>query len=108
MAQVIRQIHPVILCATIIVATCLPCSIATATAGSTTSDFRNGDIIFQTKISGQSEAIQLATHSKYSHMGILFQNGGRWFVYEAVGPVKESPSRTGSRQVKDLTMLLNA
>ncbi len=62
-----------------------------ADASVKTSVFRDGDIIFQTMISGQSEAIQLATHSKYSHMGILFQKAGRWFVYEAVGPVKETP-----------------
>jgi len=28
---------------------------------------QNGDIIFHTSKSGQSKAVQLATHSKYSH-----------------------------------------
>ena len=32
---------------------------------------QNGDIIFQSSQSDQSIAIQLATHSKYSHMGIV-------------------------------------
>ena len=32
---------------------------------------KNGDIIFQTSKSSQSKAIQLATNSKYSHMGII-------------------------------------
>lgn len=35
------------------------------------SDYKNGDIIFQTSKSNQSKAIQLATDSKYSHMGII-------------------------------------
>lgn len=50
----------------------------------------DGDIIFQTSQSSQSQAIQAATHSRYSHMGILFQQDNSWFVYEAVGPVKST------------------
>jgi uncharacterized protein YycO len=49
---------------------------------------KNGDIIFQTSKSNQSKAIQLATKSKYSHMGMIYQNDGKYFVYEAVQPVK--------------------
>lgn len=52
---------------------------------------REGDILFQTSRSAQSRAIQLATHSRYSHMGILFRDGRRWVVYEAVQPVKRTP-----------------
>jgi len=47
--------------------------------------FENGDIIFQTSLSSQSKAIQLATKSKYSHCGILFDEAG-WKVYEATSP----------------------
>lgn len=50
--------------------------------------FQNGDIIFQTSRSSQSKAIQLATNSKYSHMGIIYENDGQFYVYEAVQPVK--------------------
>lgn len=50
----------------------------------------DGDIIFQTSKSSQSKAIQAATHSRYSHMGVVFQQSGRWYVYEAVGPVKST------------------
>ncbi len=53
--------------------------------------YRNGDIIFQTSTSSQSKAIQLATKSKYSHMGIIYENDGDYFVYEAVQPVKLTP-----------------
>lgn len=52
--------------------------------------FHNGDIIFQTSQSGQSLAVSYATHSKYTHCGLLFNDNGNWFVYEAVGPVKKT------------------
>lgn len=54
-------------------------------------ELNNGDIIFQTSKSSQSKAIQLATNSKYSHMGIIYENDGNFFVYEAVQPVKLTP-----------------
>lgn len=53
--------------------------------------FQDGDLIFQTSQSGQSLAIQYATHSKYSHCGLLFNDNGKWMVYEAVGPVRKYP-----------------
>ncbi len=56
-----------------------------------TTRFQNGDIIFQTSASGQSKAIQIATGSKYSHMGIIYKQGNDFFVYEAVQPVKLTP-----------------
>jgi uncharacterized protein YycO len=55
------------------------------------NEIQNGDIIFQTSKSSQSKAIQLATNSKYSHMGIIYENDGQFFVYEAVQPVKLTP-----------------
>lgn len=55
------------------------------------TNLHDGDIIFQTSGCGQSAAIQLATHSKYSHCGVLFNDGGKWFVYEAVQPVSKTP-----------------
>lgn len=56
--------------------------------------FKNGDIIFHTSTSNQSKAIQLATKSKYSHMGIIYKNGNDYFVYEAIQPVKLTPLKT--------------
>ena len=55
------------------------------------TELQNGDIIFQTSKSGQSKAIQIATGSKYSHMGIIYKQGNDYFVYEAVQPVKLTP-----------------
>ncbi|MBL4670033.1 MAG: hypothetical protein JKY30_12325 [Flavobacteriales bacterium] len=37
------------------------------------NNIQNGDIIFQISKSSQSKAIQLATNSKYSHMGIIYK-----------------------------------
>ncbi len=37
---------------------------------------RDGDLIFHVSQSAQSQAVQLATHSPYSHCGILYKNAG--------------------------------
>ncbi|HEX7026793.1 MAG TPA: YiiX family permuted papain-like enzyme [Gammaproteobacteria bacterium] len=57
------------------------------------SDYRprNGDIIFQTSRSSQSLAIQLATDSPYSHIGVVYILDDAPFVFEAVQPVKLTP-----------------
>jgi uncharacterized protein YycO len=52
---------------------------------------KNGDLIFQTSLSGQSKAIQLATKSKYSHCGLIYKDGNDFYVFEAVQPVKRTP-----------------
>lgn len=52
---------------------------------------KDGDIIFQSSKSGQSWAIQLATHSKYSHVGMIYHEDGEAMVFEAVQPVKITP-----------------
>ena len=52
---------------------------------------RNGDIVFHTSRSAQSLAIQKATRSPYSHMGIVYVRDGQPLVYEAVEPVKLTP-----------------
>jgi Permuted papain-like amidase enzyme, YaeF/YiiX, C92 family len=54
-------------------------------------EFRSGDIIFQISKSRQSEAIQKATNSKYSHVGLVYKNENKVYVYEAVQPVKLTP-----------------
>ena len=51
----------------------------------------DGDIIFQTSKSSQSAAIQLATHSKYSHMGMIFFQDGKPYVFEAIRTVQFTP-----------------
>lgn len=55
------------------------------------NSIKNGDLIFQTSLSEQSKAIQIATKSKYSHCGIIYGKNGKFFVFEAVQPVKTTP-----------------
>ena len=52
---------------------------------------QDGDIIFQTSRSTQSEAIQLATDSPYSHVGIITIQDGEPMVYEAISTVMATP-----------------
>ncbi len=52
---------------------------------------RDGDLIFHASRSAQSLAIQRATGSRYSHMGMIVHRGGRPFVLEAVDPVRYTP-----------------
>ncbi len=66
---------------------------------------QEGDIVFQTSLSNQSIAIQKATHSPYSHVGIVLFQKGQPYVFEAVQPVKYTPLKAwfphgkGSRYV---------
>lgn len=48
----------------------------------------SGDIVFHTSTSAQSVAVQAATKSPYSHMGVVLWHGGKPMVLEAVQPVK--------------------
>lgn len=48
---------------------------------------KDGDMIFQSSISPQCKAVQLATGSPYSHCGLVFHEDGKPYVLEAVQPV---------------------
>ena len=65
------------------------------------SKFQSGDIIFQTSTSAQSKAIQQATKSQYSHMGIIYQDGSDFYVYEAIQPVQLTPLKKWIRRGKN-------
>jgi hypothetical protein len=62
------------------------CSQAHATPA-----LRDGDIVFQTSRSSQSIAVQRATGSKYSHMGLVVHRDGHPYVLEAVATVRYTP-----------------
>ncbi len=74
-----------------------------------------GDVVFQTSKSAQSRSIQLATHSPYSHMGIVFFKRGLPYVFEASDIVKFTPMRDWiargtngkfrTKRLKDRTLL---
>ncbi len=63
----------------------------TKTENTAESKLKDGDIIFQTSESKQCEAVRIATNSKFSHCGIIYDINGKWFVFEAVQPVKLTP-----------------
>jgi uncharacterized protein YycO len=48
---------------------------------------REGDVVFQSFPSSQTEAIEVATKSRFSHVGMILKHHGQLMVYEAVGPV---------------------
>jgi len=52
---------------------------------------QEGDIVFQTSRSAQSQAVQLATHSPYTHMGLVLFRDGKPFVFEAIARVQFTP-----------------
>jgi uncharacterized protein YycO len=53
--------------------------------------WRDGDIIFHTSRSAQSVAIQRATHSPYSHVGVIIFREGKPYVFEAISTVQYTP-----------------
>lgn len=65
------------------------------------SPYQNGDIIFHSSLSEQSVAIQLVTQSPYSHVGLLYEDGGEWYVYEAIRTVQRTPLERWIARGKD-------
>jgi hypothetical protein len=77
--------------------------------------FKTGDVVFQSTAGEQAEAIRQATGSRYTHCGVVFEEGGAFHVLEAVQPVKVTPlevfrrrSLPGTFQVKRLKEPLSA
>ena len=58
---------------------------------SNSDEIKNGDLIFQTSLSRQCKAVQLATRSIYSHCGIIYKEGNDLYVFEAIQPVTRTP-----------------
>ena len=68
---------------------------------------RTGDVVFQTSRSQQSKAIQVATHSPLSHVGLVEVTSEGAFVVEAVQPVKRTPfAQWKARGVKGRLLVL--
>lgn len=78
-----------------------PFSSKTKTENKSVSKIQDGDIIFQTSQSPQCEAVRIATNSKFSHCGIIYDINGKWFVFEAVQPVKLTPFEDWIQHGKD-------
>ncbi len=67
------------------------CVALSCMAAQVKPDLREGDLIFQRSRSAQSQAIQLATHSPYSHMGMVLYRDGAYRVFEAGAGVRYTP-----------------
>jgi hypothetical protein len=65
--------------------------VAGCSAKATLPPVEDGDVIFQTSRSSQSIAIQHATGSPFSHMGIIFIRSGHPYVLEASATVRYTP-----------------
>jgi len=54
---------------------------------------KEGDVVFQSLPGGVDliEAIEGATHSPFSHCGMVEKYDGQWVVLEAIEPVKRTP-----------------
>lgn len=70
---------------------CLSALLLATTAAAADYVPRDGDIIFHSSRSAQSEAVQRATRSPFSHMGIVYLREGAALVFEAVQPVRHTP-----------------
>ncbi len=55
------------------------------------SRFRDGDLIFQESTSSQSEMVRALTESRWTHMGVIFNEASGTVVLEAVSPVRKTP-----------------
>ena len=64
---------------------------ATLAFGQSAAKVRDGDIIFHTSRSAQSQAVQRATGSRYSHMGIILFQSSEPRVFEAISTVRFTP-----------------
>jgi hypothetical protein len=60
----------------------------------------SGDLVFETSSSAQSAAIQWASASRWSHVGIVDAEGGKPVVIEALGKVSRTPWDAWSRRAR--------
>jgi uncharacterized protein YycO len=67
------------------------CLLLVAAPATAATSLQEGDIIFHTSRSSQSLAIQHATKSPYSHMGVVLSRNGEFVVYEASATVRYTP-----------------
>jgi hypothetical protein len=55
------------------------------------TQLQDGDLIFQESTSRQSEMVRALTNSRWTHMGVVFNEAGGPIVLEAVSPVGKAP-----------------
>jgi hypothetical protein len=65
--------------------------LASCRGASAAPRLHTGDLIFQQSQSSQSEMVRALTGSRWTHMGVVLEESGKLFVFEAVSPVKLTP-----------------
>lgn len=66
-------------------------ALSASTAEQRDSRFKDGDIIFHSSSSDQSQAIHLATNSIYNHVGLIFYLNDKPMVLETLSTVRYTP-----------------
>jgi hypothetical protein len=59
-----------------------------------TRTLRDGDLIFHESTSSQSEMVRALTDSRWTHMGVVFNEARGTVVLEAVSPVRKTALKT--------------
>lgn len=65
------------------------------------SEVQDGDLVFQESTSSQSELVQLVTRSRWTHMGVVFNEPDGPIVLEAVSPVRKTALETWIARGRD-------
>jgi len=71
-----------------------PTSAKRASTEVSAARLRDGDLIFQESTSRQSEMVRALTDSRWTHMGVVFNEPTGPVVFEAVSPVRKTPLPT--------------
>jgi hypothetical protein len=67
------------------------CAVASFSGLHAEDPYQTGDVVFQSTPGEQAKAIRAATGSRYTHCGVVFEEGGVFKVLEASQPVKVTP-----------------
>jgi len=70
-----------------------PSATGVAAVPAVPSGLRDGDLIFQESTSRQSEMVRALTGSRWTHMGVIFNEPVGPLVLEAASPVRKTPFR---------------
>lgn len=65
------------------------------------SELQSGDLVFERSRSRQSAVVAAVTHSHFTHVGVVFVDGGRVRVLEAVQPVRYTDFGAWVRRSED-------
>lgn len=96
-----KRLKTTLIVTVIILTAAITYLVRTSLSSDITESLKDGDIIFQESQSAQSKAVRLATHSRYSHCGIIYIKNGKAYVYEAIQPVKITPLKQWIKRGKD-------